>query len=90
VKKTISITVSGKVHGVYYRRSTKEKASDFGITGFVKNLPDGSVYVIATGTAEQLAALKTWCKTGPPEAMVDTIATEELPLHPFTEFTIER
>jgi len=90
VKKTISIIISGKVQGVFYRQSTKAKASELGITGYVKNLPDGSVYVIATANAEQLAALMTWCKTGPPRAMVDTITTEELPLHPFTEFTIER
>ncbi|MBL7746807.1 MAG: acylphosphatase [Chitinophagaceae bacterium] len=90
MKQTISIIVSGKVQGVFYRQSTKEKALELGITGYVKNLPDGSVYVIATGTDEQLAALKTWCKKGPPRAIVDTIITEELPLHKFIEFIIER
>ena len=63
--QTISITVSGKVQGVFYRQSTKEMATSLGITGQVKNLSDGSVYIIATGTKEQLDKLVDWCRQGP-------------------------
>jgi len=88
--QTISITVSGKVQGVFYRQSTREKATKLGITGFVKNLPDDTVYIEATGTKEQLDELATWCKQGPPKASVTNIDIKELPLQQFPNFRIER
>ena len=87
---TISITVSGKVQGVYYRQSTRERAAELGITGTVKNLRDGSVHIIATGTKEQLDELKNWCSKGPSRAVVEHIEVKELPLQPFESFRIER
>lgn len=90
MRKTISIIVSGKVQGVFYRQSAKEKAISAGITGLVKNLPNGSVHIIATGTAEQLDTFTNWCKTGPPRAIVNSMITEELPFRDFAHFTIER
>jgi acylphosphatase len=63
--KTVSIIVTGKVQGVYYRQSTKEKARELQITGEVKNMPDDSVYIVATGSSEQLNQFIEWCKTGP-------------------------
>ena len=87
---TISITVSGKVQGVYYRQSTRERAIELGITGTVKNLRDGSVHIIATGTKEQLDELTSWCSKGPVRAVIDTIEVKELPLQSFERFSIER
>ena len=87
---TISITVSGKVQGVYYRQSTKEMAASLGITGQVKNLKDGSVYIVATGIKEQLDKLVTWCQQGPPKANITGLVVEELPLQSFGKFSIER
>ena len=87
---TISITVSGKVQGVYYRQSTKGMAVALDITGKVKNLPDGSVYIIATGTSEQLDKLAIWCKQGPARASVTDLIILELPLQSFSKFSIER
>ena len=52
--QTISVIVKGNVQGVYYRQSTREQARIFQITGTVKNLRDGTVEIIATGTQEQL------------------------------------
>ena len=88
--QTISITVSGKVQGVFYRQSTKEKALSLGITGTVENLKNGDVYIIATGTAEQLAALTTWCHKGPSRAVVSNVEAKELPLQFFERFSIEK
>lgn len=88
--QTISITVSGKVQGVFYRQSAKEKASKLGLTGQVKNLRDGNVHIIATGTQEQLAAFTDWCKKGPPRALVAGVEIIELPLKQFECFTIAR
>ena len=88
--QTISITVSGKVQGVFYRQSTKEKATALGITGSVKNLKDGNVFIVATGTKEQLDALVAWCRQGPPKAKVADVVTMDMALQYFDEFSILR
>ncbi len=88
--QTITITVSGKVQGVYYRHSTKEMATTLGITGYVKNLVDGNVYIIATGTKEQLDKLAGWCRQGPTKASVAGIEVQESPLLQFDGFSIQR
>lgn len=88
--ETLSIIVTGKVQGVWFRQSTKEKALELGITGEVSNQPDGSVKIIATGTKEQLSLLIDWCKQGPPKAKVEKISTTVIPYKNFTSFTIVR
>lgn len=88
--QTISITVSGIVQGVYYRQSTKEKALELGISGIVKNLPNGSVHILATGTNDQLDQLVQWCKVGPAGAKVSSVNVEEMAVQEFFGFTIQR
>jgi acylphosphatase len=78
--KRISILVSGKVQGVFYRASTEKTAKQIGVTGFVRNNSDGKVYIEAQGTEEQLNELVKWCKRGPERARVDEISTEEIAL----------
>ena len=87
---TISITVSGKVQGVFFRQNTKEKAIALGITGSVQNLPNGNVHIIATGTREQLDELTAWCRQGPRRAIVKNIITKEIPVQSFNDFSIDR
>jgi acylphosphatase len=88
--KTISIFVSGKVQGVFYRQSTREKAMAIGINGQVRNLPDGRVHIIATGSKEQLDQLLEWCRQGPPRARVSGIESAEMPLEHFDQFLVMR
>jgi acylphosphatase len=88
--RTISITISGKVQGVFYRQSAREKAVIIGVKGKVMNLPNGDVQIIATGTKEQLDKLLKWCKQGPPKAIVSDVTSHELPLQQFDSFYIER
>lgn len=88
--KTVSIIITGKVQGVFYRQSTKELATVLGVRGEVKNMPDDSVHIVATGTDEQIERLITWCKQGPPKAKVTNVATEELPLKTFDKFSVVR
>ncbi|HUR66918.1 MAG TPA: acylphosphatase [Chitinophagaceae bacterium] len=88
--QTISITVSGKVQGVFFRQSTKEKAQQLGITGQVKNRPDDTVHILATGTKQQLDELVSWCGHGPPKASVTAVLLKEQTLQSFKGFTIER
>jgi acylphosphatase len=90
MEQTISITVSGLVQGVYYRQSTKEKALELGISGIVKNLPDGSVHILATGTADRLNELVHWCKQGPSLAKVKSVNVESVERQVFMGFVIQR
>lgn len=68
------IQVFGKVQGVYFRQSTRIKAIELGIKGFVRNEEDGSVYIEALCEADQLAALISWCYEGPPHAEVERVS----------------
>jgi acylphosphatase len=88
--QTFSITVSGKVQGVYYRQSAKEKARELGVTGTVKNLHNGNVLLMATGTPEQLEKLIAWCRRGPSRAVVSNVQVEEMEPRSFDSFVIER
>lgn len=90
MEQTISITVSGLVQGVYYRQSTKEKALELGISGLVKNLPNGNVHIIATGTDDQLDQLVHWCKQGPPHAKVNDVDVKQVDKQVFMGFVIQR
>jgi acylphosphatase len=90
MQQTISITVSGQVQGVYYRQSTKEKALELGVSGIVKNLPNGNVHILATGTQHQLNELVHWCKQGPPHAKVSGVDVESVESQVFMGFVIQR
>ncbi len=88
--ETISILVKGKVQGVFFRQSTREKATELGLTGEVKNRDDGSVFIIATGLPDQLNALAYWCEQGPARAKVSSVHVENLPFREFNSFNIVR
>lgn len=90
MQQTILIRVAGKVQGVFFRQSTREKAIELGLTGYVCNLADGTVQLIATGTEEKLSLLKAWCRQGPPKAVVTAVEAEPVPFQAFEKFTIER
>jgi acylphosphatase len=88
--QTVSIIVTGKVQGVFYRQSTKEKALELGLTGIVKNQPDGSVHIQASGTSGQLNQLIAWCRQGPPGARVTAVQVENIEPRGFPGFTVQR
>jgi len=88
--QTISIIVKGKVQGVYYRQTTQEKATTLGIRGTVRNLPDRSVKIIATGEKAQLDKLLAWCRQGPSRAEVSSIECREEELRDFPDFRVLR
>jgi acylphosphatase len=88
--KTVSIIVSGKVQGVFYRQSTKQLATALEIKGQVRNMRDDTVEIIATGTDEQIEKLVKWCRVGPPKAEVADVVVREIPQQSFDKFTINR
>ena len=65
--------ISGRVQGVFYRQSTMETARRLGLTGWVRNLPDGCVETVIEGPAETVRDLLTWCQQGPPAAQVTSV-----------------
>lgn len=71
--------VTGRVQGVFFRASTRDRALQLGISGYAKNRPDGSVEVVASGTAEALNELDGWLHHGPPAARVEAVRREALP-----------
>jgi len=85
-----SITITGKVQGVWFRNYTKEKADELGICGFVKNLADGSVYCEAEGTPQNLELFADWCGIGSPLSEVKSVNVERKDDTGYTGFAIER
>ncbi|UCB54746.1 MAG: acylphosphatase [Thiotrichales bacterium] len=65
--------VSGRVQGVFYRDSTRRQASTLGISGWVRNLVDGRVEVLACGDERQLDVFSKWLEIGPEYAKVTNI-----------------
>ncbi len=74
--KRIEVRISGTVQGVFFRASAKECAEQNGLSGWAKNMPDGSVEVVAEGSEEGLEALLSFLKKGPSGASVDSIEVE--------------
>jgi acylphosphatase len=70
--------VSGKVQGVWYRASARERALALHLDGFARNLRDGSVEVVALGDDKALDDLEAWLWQGPPMAKVTDVRREEL------------
>ncbi len=86
---TKQILVTGKVQGVYFRQSTRQKAEALSLSGTVENLPDGNaVCIIVTGPEAGLAELISWCQQGPPGAQVKKVEILDQPLQEFKSFSI--
>lgn len=71
--------VSGRVQGVFFRDTCERVASGLGVSGWVRNRPDGTVEVVAEGTAAAVDDLLTWCHSGPPRARVDRVEVADEP-----------
>lgn len=84
------IRVLGKVQGVWFRKHTAEKAEQLGLSGWVRNEPDGSVLIHAEGAAEALEKFLHWCGTGPPSANVVEVDSSPTPPEGFDRFIIRR
>jgi acylphosphatase len=65
--------LTGRVQGVFFRASTRERALKLGLRGHAKNLADGRVEVLAEGDASAIDALERWLHIGPPMARVESV-----------------
>ena len=64
------------MQGVWFRASTRDRARELGVTGWVRNCPGGSVEVVAEGERERVQRLITWCHKGPEGALVTDVEVE--------------
>ncbi len=69
----IHLIVHGRVQGVFFRAHTQERGHKLGLSGWVRNLPDGAVEAVAEGPREALEQFLAWCRQGPPAARVDAV-----------------
>jgi acylphosphatase len=67
------VYVSGDVQGVFFRDSTRQKAHQLGLSGWVKNLPDGRVEALFEGPSQEVREMVRWCEQGPPHAAVENV-----------------
>lgn len=88
--KTLRIYISGTVQGVMFRKYIEEKANKIGIRGFVRNMEDGRVEVVAEGVDERVAAMLDICKKGTVHAMVRDVEVKEIKNQGFERFEVLR
>lgn len=77
--KSLNIRVYGRVQGVGFRYNTRNAAEKYGISGFVKNEPEGGVFIEAEGEEEAIDRFLLWCHKGPAWARVDRVEVQEVP-----------
>ena len=87
MNKGMHCFVTGRVQGVCFRMYTQRQAEDCGLTGWVRNLADGRVEVMAFGNEQQLAKLNQWLKSGPSMAQVTTLECEAIDFQDFKDFS---
>ena len=88
--KTRAIAIiSGRVQGVFFRMETKRAADRFGVSGWVRNLKDGSVEAMFEGDQDRVDAVLDWCRQGPPHAdVLDVTVTWDTYTGEFKGFNI--
>ena len=79
MSRSAHLVIRGRVQGVGYRDWTVRKARELGLSGWVRNRPDGSVEAVISGTDTLVAGMISECQSGPPSAQVDTIDVTEWP-----------
>jgi acylphosphatase len=85
-----NITVKGKVQGVAFRFNAQAQATRYDISGYVKNLPNGDVFIEAEGDEENVNQFISWCQTGPRLAEVAEVIAEEGDVKSFHTFELKR
>ena len=75
--KAVQVRITGRVQGVSFRWYAQERARSLGVTGWVRNEPDGSVLLHAEGDDDAVDALVAWCGSGPSTARVADVAVRD-------------
>ena len=77
--RRVHVLVSGRVQGVFFRGATHARMRSLGLSGFVRNLPDGRVEAVVEGPAERVEQALAFLRRGPPHARVDAIEVRDEP-----------
>ncbi|MGQ0504936.1 MAG: acylphosphatase [Myxococcaceae bacterium] len=86
----VMLLIEGKVQGVFFRESARREATRLGLTGWVRNLLDGTVETVAEGPADKVETFVVWCHQGPPTAHVERVrSAAEKPTGEFNTFRVE-
>lgn len=88
MKKHVNIRVTGRVQNVGFRLAAQKAASERHVSGFVRNEPDGSVYLEAEGDDDDVDSFIKWCHHGPSWARVDGINISESSAEGYSTFMI--
>ena len=86
--EAVILQIYGRVQGVGFRYYAQKKAQELQISGYVKNRPDGSVYIEAEGNSDQLKSFVLWCETGPAWARVSKVEKQPVPMQGYQGFEI--
>ncbi len=73
MKTRAHVFISGRVQGVFFRASTRNECRMLGLTGWVRNMPDGRVEAVFEGDKAAVDAMISWCREGPPSSRVDDV-----------------
>ena len=88
--KTIRVYITGIVQGVFFRKYIEEKANELGIRGYVRNLEDGRIEVVAEGKDDAINTMFEICEKGTPHTEIKDIQMQELKHQGFEGFKIMR
>ena len=89
MKTNVHVIISGRVQGVWFRASTKQKAEQLGLTGWVRNISDGCVEAVFEGEEQLVNQMIEWCHSGPPLSKVKNVdAKNQNPTNGFDGFSI--
>ncbi len=90
MKSRVHVLISGRVQGVWFRSSIKNKAEQLGIKGWVKNTFDGDVEAVFEGEENKINEILDWCHQGPPLSKVENIdITKQSVLDDYDQFSIK-
>jgi len=73
MKTRVHVYISGRVQGVFFRAHTRDEAKRLGLTGWVRNMPDGRVDAVLEGDEGAVDAMISWCREGSPYSMVEDV-----------------
>lgn len=83
------VYISGRVQGVFFRDSTRHKANELDLNGWVKNMSDGRVEALFEGPSDAVQEMLDWCKEGPAQADVEDVDAEhEEPMEDLKGFEV--
>jgi len=86
----VALRIKGRVQGVFFRDSARREAVRLGLTGWVRNCPDGDVEAVAEGDSQAVRDFVSWCRKGPRYAHVEHVQVMESPAtDEFRSFRVE-